>query len=131
MRVVGVDERMLDGEREAEFLVFIYEGGDQAGYSWSVDSYLFAEADLPGVLRWLRENLPVNCCWSLGVVQRPRPVGADLVSWPFRVEVRRIPTFDVAWIVGGDVLNFDPAKRSAEDERVAQAMLARRHSVDF
>jgi hypothetical protein len=80
MRVAGVDERMLEGERDAEFLVFIYEGGDHAGYSWSVVSHLFAEADLPDVLMWLRENLPVNCCWSLGVVQRPRPVAADLAT---------------------------------------------------
>lgn len=131
MRVAGVDERMLEGERDAEFLVFIYEGGDHAGYSWSVDSYLFAEADLPDVLMWMRENLPVNCCWSLGVVQRPRPVAADFATWPYRVEVLRIPTFDVAWIVGGDVLNFDPATRSPEEERLAQTMLARRDSVDF
>lgn len=127
MKVAGVDERMVDGERDAEFLVFIYEGGE--GYSWSVDSYLLTDTDLPGVLSWLRDNLPSGCCWSLGVVQRPRPVGAG--NWPFRVEVRRIPTFDVAWIVGGDVLNSDPANRSADEERVAQGMLARRDSVQF
>ena len=128
MRVTGVDERMVDGERDAEFLVFIYEGGD-AGCSWSVDSYLLTDTDLPGVLSWLRDNLPSGCCWSLGVVQRPRPVAAG--NWPFRVEVRRIPTFHVAWIVGGDVLNSDPANRSADQELVAQEMLARRDSVQF
>ena len=131
MRVAGVDERMVDGERDAEFLVFIYEGGDHAGCSWSVDSYVLADTDLPRVLSWLRENLPSGCCWSLGVVQRPRHVGTDVGSWPYRVEVRRIPTFDVAWIVGGDVLNSDPANRSASQERLAQAMLARRDSVEF
>ncbi|HET7193759.1 MAG TPA: hypothetical protein VFI99_02110 [Nocardioides sp.] len=130
MRVAGVDERMVDGERDAEFLIFIYEGGGR-GCSWSVDSYLLTDTDLPGVLSWLRQNVPSGCCWSLGVVQRPRPVGADVGDWPYHVEVRRIPTFDVAWIVGGDVLNSDPANRSADEERVAQGMLVRRDSVHF
>ncbi|HEX5862623.1 MAG TPA: hypothetical protein VFY58_12320 [Nocardioides sp.] len=131
MRATLVDDRMVDGEREAEFLVSIYEGGDQPGYSWSEASYLLADTDLSGVLSWLRENLPADCCWALGVVQRPRPVAADFVDWPHRVEVRRIPTFKVAWIVGGDVLNSDPAHRSAQQERLAQSMLQRRHSVRF
>ena len=131
MRVTRFDERTLDGERDAEFVVFIYEGGDP-GYSWSVDSYLLADTDLSGVLVWLRQNLPAGCCWSLGVVQRPEPVGADLGDdWPYRLDVQRIPTCKVAWIVGGDVLNFDPSSRSVEDERVAQAMLARRDSVQL
>ena len=131
MRATLVDDRMVDGWRDAEFFVSIYEGVDKPGYSWSEASYLLADADLAGVLLWLRENLPVDCCWSLGVVQRPKPVAADVGSWPHRVEVRRIPTFDVAWIVGGDVLNLDPSTRSAEDERLAQSMLARRDSVQF
>jgi hypothetical protein len=131
MRVTLVDDRMVDGERDAEFLVSIYEGVDQPGYSWSEASYLLADTDLAGVLSWLRENLPADCCWALGVVQRPRPVAADVGDWPYWVEVRRMPTFEVAWIVGGDVLNFDPADRSAEEERLAQAMLQRRHSVQF
>ncbi len=47
MRVAGVDERMLESEQgDAEFLVFIYEGGDRDGYSWSVDSYVLPEARL-------------------------------------------------------------------------------------
>jgi hypothetical protein len=130
MRATLVDDRMVDGERDAEFFVSVYEGGDQAGYSWSEASYLLADTDLAGVLSWLRENLPADCCWALGVVQRPRPVAADFGDWP-GVEVRRIPTFDVAWIVGGDVLNLAPSTRSAEQELLAQAMLARRQSVQF
>jgi hypothetical protein len=131
MNVSLVDDRMVDGERDAEFLVSIYEGEDQPGYSWSEASYLLTDTDLAGVLSWLRENLPADCCWALGVVQRPRPVAADVGDWPYGVEVRRIPTFAVTWIVGGDVLNFDPANRSPEQERLAQSMLARRDSVEL
>jgi hypothetical protein len=126
MRATPVDERMVEGERDAEFLVFIYEGGVDGRYPWSVGSHLLADTDLSGVLVWLRENLPADCCWSLGVVQRPNPRDE---GWP--LPEGRAAVCDVAWIVGGDVLNSDPATRSAEDERLAQAMLARRDSVQF
>ena len=50
MRVTRGGERTVDGEREAEFLVYIYEGGDP-GYSWSVDSYLLADNDVQRAFR--------------------------------------------------------------------------------
>lgn len=123
MRAAGVDERKVRYEREPEFLVFIYKGHpgvEPIDYSWSVDSYLFCDTDFAGVLGWLRENLPVDCCWSLGVVQRaPRvPVMAD-------------SEFAVAWIVGGDVLNVPVSARSTEVARIARGMMERRHSVEF
>ena len=126
MRVTLFDERGFEGYRKAEFLVYVYEGGDQPGYSWSEAGYHLTDTDLAGVLLWLRENLPADCCWSLGVVQRPNP---SWEGWP--LPEGRAAACTVAWIVGGDVLNFDPATRSAEDERLAQAMLARRDSVQF
>ncbi len=69
--------------------MFIYDGGDRDGYSWSVDSYLLSEASLPDVL-------PAESCWSLPVVQRTKRTTADSDSG-----------FDVAWIVGLDVLNIE------------------------
>ena len=73
MRATLFDDRMVEGWREAEFLVSIYEGVDQPGYPWSEASYLLADTDLAGVLLWLRESLPADCCWALGNVQRPSP----------------------------------------------------------
>lgn len=117
----GIDERNLVGERDgANFLVFIYEGGVNAdlGTSWSVDSYLLTHADLPGVFRWLRENLPRDCCWSLGVVEEPRtPTPETEVS--------------ISWVVGSDVLNRDPRNLDANERRIAEEMLTRRHHVAF
>ena len=125
MIVEGVDERMLQGEQSgSSFLVFIYEDGDlidetddgPVNSSWSVDSHLLTDADLPRALEWLREHLPANACWSLGVVRQPaRPTtGTDI---------------DVDWIVGADVLNMDPRQRDPQERRLAEEMLARRHSV--
>ncbi len=66
MNVEGIDERHLGASRQgADFLVFIYEGGDRVhtspsgervNASWSVDSLLLTDGDLPGVLGWLREE---------------------------------------------------------------------------
>ena len=119
MYVEGIDERAL-GEQGygSNFVVFIYEGGDSAldNVSWSVDSLLLTDADLPQVLAWLREHLPVGCCWSLAVVHTPkRPTPASNV--------------DVAWIVGDDVLNTSPEDRGAEQQRIAEEMVARGHRV--
>jgi hypothetical protein len=73
MRATGIDERCLVREGVGgNFLVFIYEGVDNPGWSWSVDSYLLTDTDLPHVLQWLHQNLPVDSCWSLGVVLDPR-----------------------------------------------------------
>jgi hypothetical protein len=56
MRVQGIDERNLVEVRDGgNFVVFIYEGSDET--SWSVNSYLLTDADLPSVLRWLGDNL--------------------------------------------------------------------------
>lgn len=126
MQVALFDDRMVEGYRDAEFIASIYEGGDQAGYSWSEASYLFVDADLSGVLTWLRENLPDNSCWALGVVQRPNP---RYEGWP--LPEGRAEACDIAWIVGGDVLNMNPSYRSPEEERLAQSMLARRHLVQL
>jgi hypothetical protein len=117
MNVAGIDERHLGGERTgADFILFIYEGGDAKHYSWSVDSYLLTDADVPGILSWLETRLPVNCCWSLGVVLAPeRPTTHTDV--------------DVAWIVGADVLNDNPRDLTVAEQRAAEEMLARRHRV--
>ena len=70
MKVTGVDERDVVAKRQsANLVVFLYEGGDQPSRSWSVDSYLLAEADLHGALVWLSDHL--DCCWSLGAVSEP------------------------------------------------------------
>lgn len=119
MNVQGIDERAL-GEQGygSNFVVFIYEGGDSAleNFSWSVDSLLLTNTDLPQALAWLREHLPVGCCWSLAVVQAPkRPTPESRV--------------DVAWIIGDDVLNTPPESRNAEEQRIAEEMVARRHQV--
>jgi hypothetical protein len=119
VNVEGIDERAL-GEQGygSNFVVFIYEGGDSAleNFSWSVDSLLMTNTDLPQVFAWLREHLPVGCCWSLAVVHAPkRPTPASHV--------------DVAWIVGDDVLNTPPEDRDAEQQRIAEEMVARRHRV--
>lgn len=119
MNVEGIDERSL-GEQGygASFVVFIYEGGESAheNVSWSVDSLLLTNTDLPQALGWLREHLPVRCCWSLAVVHTPRrPTPQSRV--------------DVSWIIGDDVLNTPPESRDAEDQRVAEEMVARGHGV--
>jgi hypothetical protein len=113
--VAGIDERHVVGERiGANFVVFIYEGGDAPQRSWSVDSYLLSGRDLPSVLGWLADSLPVDCCWSLGVVEEP--------EWPTaETDIR------VSWISGGDVLNIAPSQRDPHEQRLADEMLARRH----
>ena len=117
--VQGVDERHVVSERDrAHFVLFIYEGGDAPQTSWSVDSRLITDADLTDVLSWLPSQLPQECCWSLGVVRQPDvpTTGSDL---------------DVVWIVGADVLNVDRGHRSPEDQSIAEAMMTRRHHVNF
>ena len=117
VRIQGIDERRLARERHgAQFVVFIYDGGDARDASWAVDSRLITDADLSQVLRWLGENVPTGCCWSLGLVRDP-------------VEPTAESDVDVSWIVGADVLNTDPAARSAVEQRTAEEMLARRHRV--
>lgn len=117
MQVAGVDERNLMREDlGSNFLVFIYEGGDAQNMSWSVDSYLLTGTDLPHVVGWLRQNLPTDSCWALGVVRHPAmPTPGSAV--------------DVAWVVGADVLNMAPEHWSPAEHRLAEEMLARRHRV--
>lgn len=117
MKVLGIDERNVVKERDGgNFIVFIYEGGPEAHTSWSVDSYLLTEADLPSVWGWLSENLPVDSCWSLGVVEKPAQPSAD-------TEV------SISWVVGGDVLNRDADDREPQEQRLAEEMMARRHRL--
>jgi hypothetical protein len=72
VRVTGIDERKLVEESpRANFVVFIYEGGDAPEASWSVDSLLLTDTDVQHALHWLRQNLPADSCWSLGVVLNP------------------------------------------------------------
>jgi hypothetical protein len=117
MKVDGIDEQNLSGVRDGgNFVVFIYEGGDDPLTSWSVDSYLLSDADLPSVLGWLGDNLPVNCCWSLGVVEQPeRPTAKTDIH--------------ISWVVGGDVLNLERRNREPDEQRLAEEMLARRHRL--
>src|SRR4051794_6663038 len=117
MQVTGVDERRLVREREgADFVVFIYEGDESPHSSWSVDSYVLTDTDVPQALHWLREHLPNDSCWSLGVVLGPPAPTPD-------------SRLDVAWVVGADVLN-QPDRTPAE-QALAEEMLARRHRVEL
>lgn len=117
MEATGIDERRMVSERiGADFLVFFYEGEENPGSY--VDSLLLTNADLPAALAWVRDNIPTNACWSLGVITSPTPATTE-------TEV------EAAWIIGADVLNLNPDDRSAAEERVAREMLARRDSVDL
>jgi hypothetical protein len=119
MQVEGIDERMLRvDDLGSNFVAFIYKGGDEPDTSWSVDSYLLTDTDLPSALNWLSEHLPTDSCWSLGVVQEPR--GPTVES-----------ELDVEWVIGADVLNVSRGKRSREEQRLAEEMLARRHRVSL
>ena len=119
MRVQRFDERGVLSERTGtSFVVFVYEGGDPPGTSWSVDSYLLDDADLPGVLGWLGKHLPPGCCWSLGVA---RPLDPSPAATGMAVD----------WIVGADVLNAEAGTLSPAAQRVAREMLGRRHRVGF
>jgi len=117
VQVERIDERRVADEREGgNFVVFIYEGGDEGFRSWSVDSYLLTHADLAGVFAWLGDNLPVGCCWSLGVVKQPeRPTEDTDVT--------------LSWVVGGDVLNISSTTREPGEQRLAEEMLRRRHRL--
>ncbi|CAM3520353.1 hypothetical protein [Nocardioides zeicaulis] len=117
MLVQGIDERRLARERNgADFVVFIYTGGDAPQTSWAVDSLLITEAVMSEVLQWLTDNLPAGSCWSLGLVHGPAQPSEDT-------------DVDVAWIVGSDVLNISPSDRSRDQQLIAQEMLARRDRV--
>lgn len=117
MQVAGFDERQLVAEGiGANFVVYIYEGGDVPGRSWSVDSLLLTDTDVPQVLHWLGRNLPTNSCWSLGIVLDPEQPTAE-------------SDLTIAWVVGADVLNAARSKLDPEELRLADEMLARRHSA--
>lgn len=117
MQVTGFDERHVVHEGiGANSVVFIYEGGDAFGTSWSVDSLLLTDTDVPHVLGWLLEKLTRDSCWSLGVVLDPEhPTAASDLT--------------VAWIVDADLLNADPRRLDPEERLLAEEMLARRHRV--
>jgi hypothetical protein len=125
MQVMGIDERNLRRQGTGvNFVVFIYEDGDDPNKSssvdgrksWSVDSYLLTDADLTEVLAWLGENLPRNACYSVGVVfDPPRPTAGSEV--------------DVEWVLGADLLNSDPRYWTSVERRIAERMLSRRHRV--
>ncbi len=117
MQVLGIDERRLTRERDgADFVVFIYTGGDAPQTSWAVDSLLITDAAMSEVLRWLMDNLPTGSCWSLGLVCEPAQPSKDT-------------DLDVAWVVGSDVLNISPSDRSPDQQRIAEDMMARRDQV--
>lgn len=114
MKVEQIDERHVVQERYGgNFVVFVYDGGGE-DRSWAVDSLLITDAYLPEVLRWLRDHLPADNCWSLGAVEHPEAPTAetDLV---------------ISWIVGADVLNASEPVEPA----IAAEMLARRHRVSL
>lgn len=124
MRVEGIDERRVYERDGTTFVVFVYTSLDRPGVSWAVYSYLITDADLPEALRWLAEELPTDanrdadeiCCWSLGLVRDPvRPTSESDVN--------------VTWIVGADVLNKQEEHLTPHERRIADEMLARRHTV--
>src|SRR4051794_16431867 len=101
MKVNGIDERVVWGRaHRADFIVFIYESesADETNGSWSIDSYLLSDADLPAVFTWLGANLPQGCCWSLGVVRESVVPGHESLK-------------TVSWVVGADVLNVPAQSR--------------------
>lgn len=122
MQVQGIDERRLASERNGgHFVVFIYTDGGASQMpgtetSWAVNSLLITDAAMPEVLHWLRENLPSDSCWSLGLVRYPAIPSTET-------------DVDVAWIVGSDVLNMSPRDRSPDQQRIAEEMMARRGQV--
>ena len=124
MQIQGIDERRLASERMGgHFVVFVYTDGGAsqapgAETSWAVDSLLITDAAMPEVLHWLTENLPTDCCWSLGLVLSPATPSTETDG-------------DVAWIVGSDVLNMSPADRSPEQQRIAEEMMTRRGQVSL
>lgn len=113
---------MVRVQSGADFVVFIYQGGDlregSAEGSWSVDSLLLIDTDVPHVLQWLHENLHVDSCSSLGVVVSP--------SNP-------TPTSDLNVVrpVGADVLNIKRSQMERKERRLADEMLARWHRVEL
>ena len=122
---MGIDERRLRRQGTGvNFVVFIFEGGDNPGESssvdghksWSVDSYLLTDADFTEVLAWLGENLPRQACYSVGVVfDPPRPTADSEV--------------DVEWVLGADLLNEDTRYWTSVERRIAEGMLSRRSRV--
>ena len=113
VRVTGIDERSLGRQGTGtDFVVFIYEGGDRPGVSWSVDSYLLTEAGFTDVLEWLRENLPNQACYSVGAVFEPARPTAD-------------SEIGVVWVLGADLLNTDPDHWTPVEQRIAREMLDR------
>jgi hypothetical protein len=117
MQVAGIDERNLRREDPGtNFVVFIYVGEGEPGMSWSVDSYLLTDVDFTEVLGWLRENVPNDACYSVGVVvEPPRPTADSDV--------------EVMWVLGADFLNTDPRHLTPVEARITEGMLARRHRV--
>jgi hypothetical protein len=81
------------------FVVFIYSGSGP-NPSWAVDSWLMTNSDLPGVFRWLAENIATDCCWSLGIVTHP-------------IDPSRDSGVDVSWIVGGETFDIEIAEALA------------------
>ncbi|KQV64996.1 hypothetical protein ASC64_14940 [Nocardioides sp. Root122] len=123
MQIQGIDERRLASERMGgHFVVFVYTDGGASqtpgAETWAVDSLLITDAAMPEVLHWLTENLPTDCCWSLGLVLSPATPSTET-------------DVDVAWIVGSDVLNMSPADRSPEQQRIAEEMMTRRGQVSL
>jgi len=113
----GVDERCLVSERDgADYLLFIYQGGDEQHRSWSVDSRLVLDAQLDEVLAWLPSVLPNDSCWALGVVREPEHATTE-------------SHLRVSWIVGADLLNTSAGDRTAREQQIVDGMLARRHRV--
>jgi hypothetical protein len=120
VQVSSLDERRLQSEYySADFVVYIYEDGDAPGCSWSVDSYLLSDTDVPEVLKWLSDRVPDDACWSLGLVVEPQRCTPPTPE----------SALTVAWIVGADLLNVASQELSPEEQATAEAMLARRHRV--
>lgn len=124
MRVEGIDERRVYERDGTNFVVFLYKSLDRPYVSWAAYSHPITDVDLPEALRWLAEELPTDasldadeiCCWPLGLVRDPvRPTSESDVN--------------VTWIVGADVLNKQEEYLTAHERRIADEMLARRHTV--
>src|SRR5215212_1576670 len=115
MRVTGIDARNLRRQGTGTyFVVFIYEGSEESDKSWAVDSCLLTDA--AGVLEWLRNKLPRDACYSVGVVtDPPRPTAAS--------------DMHLTWVLGADLLNKQPRHWTSTEHRIAEGMLARRNRV--
>lgn len=113
MRVDEVDER--DGSWEDHhpwFRVYLFQGGDVPGHSWSVETYDVQDADVREAIDWAETQAGDDRLFAVALVGRQSedvdPVGA-----------RR----GLTWLLG---LDANAAPHDDTEERAWRGMLTRR-----